>query len=215
MPFVRTFDYLPHQNSAAIQPGTRVRVPFGRQRLVGVVVAGASSSDLAGERLKPILEVLDPQPLLDKAVLGLLLWAADYYHHPVGEVIAAGLPKALRLGASASTTEERWCVTADGYAAHEKGEPRRAPKQRKLLELLVAQRSASADLLAERLPNWRDAARQLIARGWVGSVDVAPEPEQTTTGQQTPGPPLSAEQQRAVAAVGDSLGRYGTFVLHG
>ena len=89
-------------------PGTRVRVPFGRQRLVGVVLDGADSSDVPSDRLKPILEVLDPQPILDDPALGLLRWAAEYYHHPIGEVISTALPKALRLGASSSTTEERW-----------------------------------------------------------------------------------------------------------
>jgi len=45
------------------QLGTRVRVPFGRQRLIGVVMEIADSSDLPLERLKPILEVLDPRHL--------------------------------------------------------------------------------------------------------------------------------------------------------
>src|SRR5882757_5583591 len=142
MPLRRVFDYLPPKTSAqapsgpALEPGVRVRVPFGRQRLVGIVMEAASSSDLPSERLKPILEVLDPRPILDTAALGLLRWAAEYYHHPIGEVISAALPKALRLGASSSNTEERWSATAQGREAHLQGEPRRAPKQRKLLEFL-------------------------------------------------------------------------------
>ena len=223
MPLRRAFDYLPPQSGGPIEPGTRVRVPFGRQRLVGVVLEGASTSDLPRERLKSILEVLDPQPLLDQAVLGLLRWAAEYYHHPIGEVVAAGLPKALRLGASASTTEERWSATAEGHEAHGRGEPKRAPKQRRLLELIVAhdtqlaaRSGASADLLNEQLPNWREAARQLLARGWIGSMDVPPEAKDIPTGTPVAaGPPLSAEQERAVEAVGQSLDHYGTFVLHG
>jgi primosomal protein N' (replication factor Y) len=78
-----------------------VRVPFGRQRLIGVVTRGGRLSDIAAERLKPILEVLDEKPVLDAAMLALLKWAAEYYHHPIGEVLAAALPKALRLGAAA------------------------------------------------------------------------------------------------------------------
>jgi primosomal protein N' (replication factor Y) len=147
-----------------------VRVPFGRQRLVGIVLEAASSSDLPSERLKPILEVLDPRPILDGAALGLLRWAADYYHHPIGEVISAALPKALRLGASSSSTEERWSATAQGHEAHQRGEPKRAPKQRKLLEFLVARDAETADILTEHVPNWRDAARPLLARGWIGST---------------------------------------------
>src|SRR5205823_1446172 len=103
MPLRRVFDYLPPKDPlpehvCTVLPGARVLVPFGRQRLVGIILETASSSDLPVERLKPILEVLDPRPILDSAALGLLSWAADYYHHPIGEVISAALPKALRLG---------------------------------------------------------------------------------------------------------------------
>src|ERR1051326_6965635 len=98
----RLFDYWPPSEKAAvIEPGMRVRVPFGRQRLIGLVGATAESSDLPDERLKPILDVLDERPLIDPSALGLLEWAADYYLHPIGEVLATALPKPLRLGASA------------------------------------------------------------------------------------------------------------------
>src|SRR6185503_1968622 len=97
-PLRRLFDYLPPAEQTAIAPGMRVRVPFGRQRLIGIVIETASSSELPQERLKPILEVLDPRPVLDASALALLRWAAEYYHHPVGEVLSTALPKALRLG---------------------------------------------------------------------------------------------------------------------
>jgi primosomal protein N' (replication factor Y) len=239
MPLRRVFDYLapvgpglalalpmraagsgpgaatPTPIAGAIQRGTRVRVPFGRQRLIGVIMEIADTSDLPAERLKHILEVLDPRPILDPAAVGLLHWAAEYYHHPLGEVISAAMPKALRLGASTSTTEERWSVTAAGHDAHQRGEPKRAPKQRKLLEFLVANEAATADALTEQLPNWREAARQLVARGWIGSMDIEPATVDTPTSAQTDGPPLSEEQRKAVEVVGDALNRYGTFVLHG
>jgi primosomal protein N' (replication factor Y) len=179
MPLRRVFDYLPPQGpradtvpegaqgapptaepAAAIEPGMRVRVPFGRQRLVGVVMELAEASDVPAERLKSILEVLDPRPILDPAALGLLRWAAEYYHHPIGEVVSAALPKALRLGASSSATQERWSLTAEGREAHQRGDPKRAPKQRTLLEFLVAHEGATPDTLSGHLPNWRDAARQ-------------------------------------------------------
>jgi primosomal protein N' (replication factor Y) len=192
-----------------------VRVPFGRQRLVGIVLEAASSSDLPNERLKPILEVLDPRPILDTAALGLLRWAADYYHHPIGEVISAALPKALRLGASSSNTEERWSATARGREAHQQGEPKRAPKQRKLLEFLVANDGSTADALTEQVPNWRDAARPLVARGWIGSMEVSAEIDDRPAGAQTSGPTLTEGQRSAVELIGNSLNQYGTFVLHG
>src|SRR5579862_6255197 len=135
MPLRRLFDYWPPPSppknaeipGATVQPGVRVRVPFGGQRLVGIVMEVAGSSDLPPERLKAVLEILDPHPILDSSALGLLRWAAEYYHHPLGEVTAAALPKALRVGARASPVLERWCLTAEGHEALARGEPRRSP----------------------------------------------------------------------------------------
>ena len=57
-PLRRVFDYLPlpqHQASPEPQAGMRVKVSFGRQQLIGLVVAVANSSILEKEKLKPIL----------------------------------------------------------------------------------------------------------------------------------------------------------------
>ena len=217
-PLRRLFDYLPPQavpdSPGAIEPGMRVLVPFGRQRLVGLVMAAGESSDLPADRLKPIIAVLDARPVLDRPALSLLEWAADYYLHPIGEVLAAALPKALRLGASAIDTLEQWSITPQGREAWSVGEPRRAPKQRELLQHL-AERDCTADELAASLPAWRDAARSLIARGWIKATripsDISAEPAKVRGAM----PELSPEQAAAVEVVGAALRRFHAFVLHG
>ena len=217
-PLKRLFDYLPPASTlfeAPIEPGMRVRVPFGRQKLVGIVMEAAESSDLPVERLKPILEVLDPRPVLDTAALELLRWAAEYYHHPIGEVLSTALPKAMRMGAAAEAHEERWSVTPDGREAWGRGEPKRAPKQRELLGFLVAGGAVSAAALDEALPKWREAARALAERGWVLSAEVALAGGEARFSVRTSGPTLRDEQKAAVDAVGAALGHFGAFVLHG
>jgi primosomal protein N' (replication factor Y) len=217
-PLRRLFDYLPPASAGALQqpaPGSRVRVPFGRQRLVGVVVGSADTSEVPPGRLKPILEVLDPKPVLDAAALELLGWAARYYHHPIGEVLAGALPKALRLGASATGSEESWVATATGTQACAAGEPRRAARQRALLEFLLASGGAAAGALNERLGSWRDAARALLARGWIARTESPIEAPAQAARVRAAGPALLPEQSAAVEAVAASLGRYGAFVLHG
>ena len=69
-PLRRLFDYLPPASPGAHAPlpGSRVRVPFGRQHLVGVIMARADTSEVPPGRLKPILEVLDGRPVLDAAL---------------------------------------------------------------------------------------------------------------------------------------------------
>ncbi len=232
-PLRRLFDYRAGPaGHCEIVAGTRVRVPFGQRRLIGVAMETAASSELPDERLKPVLERLDSQPIFDAATLALLGWAADYYHHPVGEVLATALPKALRLGAAMDAVEERWTFTPAGLEAYTTGEPRRAPRQRQLLTALaesggadpggVAPSAPAAGLTAaqldEKLGSWREAARALIARGWLSTVEIAaasgPAPTSAPSGL-APGPEPNDEQRLAIERVCESLGTFAGFVLHG
>ena len=52
-------------------------------------------------RLKTIERILDDNPVFTDSLTGLLLWAADYYHHPVGEVFQTALPVKLRSAVAA------------------------------------------------------------------------------------------------------------------
>jgi primosomal protein N' (replication factor Y) len=232
-PLKRLFDYLAPATglfATPISPGMRVRVPFGRQQLVGIVMEAATSTDVPEGKLKPILEVLDARPVLDASALALLQWAADYYHHPIGEVLSTALPKAMRLGADAEAREEQWSVTEAGRAAHAEGEPRRAPKQRELLGYLVAAPGAAvegdgvraaagtgvaASVLDAAFPKWRDAARSLAERGWVISAEVSLAGGESRFGVKAQGPELRDEQRVAVDTIGEALNRFGAFVLHG
>src|ERR1700722_1844844 len=217
MPLRRPFDYLPPQEDTGkpIRPGIRVRVPFGRQRLIGVVTEEAASSEIAPERLKPILEVLDAEPVLDAAMLALLKWAAEYYHHPIGEVLAAALPKALRLGAQASATRRRWVVSATGRTAQQNGEPRRAPRQRAVLLHLLEKQGCSAEELAVLGANVRALLKSLESRGWVSVIDEPASVAARPADAEARGFALNSEQQAAVSTIGATLESFGAFLLHG
>ena len=65
-PLRRLFDYLAPQGvpHAALQPGVRLRVPFGRREVVGVLVEVAQHSEVPADKLKPALQLLDRTPPL-------------------------------------------------------------------------------------------------------------------------------------------------------
>jgi primosomal protein N' (replication factor Y) len=227
-PVRRLFDYLPPAPgkpaaaptvSATPIVGQRVAVPFGRQRLVGVIVATDTHSDVPADKLRPAHELLDAQPVFDARLLDLLRWASDYYHHPLGEVAAAALPRMARLGAPIEPLLEWWTLSVDGATALAGGEPRRAPRQRRLLER-VAQGGADAESLNAEQPGWRDAARALAQRGWIVSSE-RPALDATTAAAvaadvDASAPELSAEQRAAVdAVIAAGEDQFHAFLLHG
>ena len=216
-PLRRLFDYLPARTAGfEPRPGVRVRVPFGRQRLVGVVHSTASGSDVPAEKLKPLLAVIDAEPVLDAAVMELLEFAAQYYHHPIGEVISAALPKLARDGAAAQASTERWFPTEAGLAALGANELGRAKRQREILECLRDAPGIAGDALSSRLDDWRTPMRALVARGFASSAEIPDEgPPEEPELLRASGPALSPEQSSAVAAIDGAAGRFAPFVLHG
>ena len=99
----------------ALQPGIRLRVPFGAREITAYLLAVAAETDVPTDSLKPALEILDPAPLPTPAVLQLCQWAATYYHHPPGEVFSAIFPTRLRQGKPhQSAGKPGWQLTASG-----------------------------------------------------------------------------------------------------
>ena len=92
-PLRRTFDYLLPKNYTNIIPGVRVLVPFGKQKLIGIILEITDKSEF---KLKEVLAVLDNKPLLPKSIIDLIIWTSKYYHHPIGDVVSNALPNLLR-----------------------------------------------------------------------------------------------------------------------
>lgn len=223
-PLRRSFDYLPPLEGPTPQPGMRVEVPFGRQRCVGIIVSLEGQSDVDASKLKRISRLIDPVPTFDVALLALLDWAAEYYHHPQGEVVAAALPKLLREGAPLVEEIEYRLINDQGAKAYAAGEPRRAPKQRALLEALAAagEDGLAAAALDAGLPGWRDAARALAARGWIESRWQRPAlavcgPATASHPDERAGdrPEPSAAQRAALEEIAAAGAGYRGWLLHG
>ena len=85
---------VPEASVGAAVPGVRVRVPLGKRTAVGVVVEQLSAPP-EGVVVRPLLEVLDLEPVLPGDLLQLARFIADYYLAPIGEVVKAMLPGSL------------------------------------------------------------------------------------------------------------------------
>jgi primosomal protein N' (replication factor Y) len=98
VPLDEGFDYLWTGAGEPPAAGCRVRVPFGRGERVGIVLEHPATTPLPRAKLRACDDALDDEPLIAKELLDILRFAADYYHHPIGEVVKHALPAPLRGG---------------------------------------------------------------------------------------------------------------------
>ncbi|TIY69348.1 primosomal protein N', partial [Escherichia coli] len=170
VPLPRTFDYLLPEGMT-VKAGCRVRVPFGKQQeRIGVVVSVSDVSELPLNELKAVVEVLDVEPVFTHSVWRLLLWAADYYHHPIGDVLFHALPILLRQGRPATNAPMwYWFATEQGQAV-DLNSLKRSPKQQQALAAL-RQGKIWRDQVATL--EFNDAALQALRKK--GLCDLASE----------------------------------------
>lgn len=213
-PIPRLFDYLLASDTPLPARGARVLVPFGRRRdVVGVVVDVTRQSAVALERLRPVQRLLDQTPALPTDVIDLLLWAAQYYHHPVGEVLCSALPMRLRQGAGTGLPGVPvWRLTDAGAAPD--ALKLRAPLQRRILAALQSApggelgRAALADI-AQR---WAPAVRALVEKGLVGAHLC--EPVDDIAAPASSPHTLNTDQAAAVSVLNEARG-FQPFLLRG
>ncbi len=217
VPLSRLFDYRAPADGPAPVIGARVLVPFGRRQVVGVVMATSAQSDVPANKLKRTARVLDGSPLLSASDLWLIRFTSDYYHHPIGEVVSAALPAALRQGKALHPVVEFVVASAAGESADIEAIGKRAPRQAELLETLLdaGADGLESDLLTEMLPNWRRAAKGLFDKGLVTRREARAEEFDGHSGfDAQPGPTLNAAQQDALKRLRQS-DRFSVALLDG
>lgn len=91
----KQFTYrIPKEFIDLIHVGTRVKAPFGKRIVTGIVVSRSSESDFKGKH-KDIHDLVDPRPILDKKLWKLVQWMSEYYFTPIGQVAKTVLPATL------------------------------------------------------------------------------------------------------------------------
>lgn len=215
-PLRQIFDYLPpegisDQELARLQPGSRVMVPFGARQVCAILIEVAADSALPREKLKAAGRILDREALISPTLVSLCRWAADYYKHPPGEILAAALPTALRKGkAHQLNTQTCWQLSTAGKGLPADALPR-APRQGELLRLLLQQKLLNVSAL-EQAGIRRGTVRDMVKKGLVEEVQLCPVPRAPTI---NPGPPLNPEQEAAVSAIARDGGSFGVWLLDG
>ena len=165
-PVHATFHYhIPDELNGKIQPGHLVKVSFGTAYTSGVVVALHDTAPIP--ETKPVLERLDPLPVVTPAQLELARWMAEQTLTPLGMVIGLMLPPGLAKRGDVQYT--LLDPEAEGQSA----------TQIRILSLLRRRGPLRGRQLSHAMPRtrWQSSMSGLIERGIVASEPVLDPPD--------------------------------------
>ena len=229
------FDYGVPDKLWPIQVGQRIEAPFGRKDKVekgfcveaDVPFENSFAAHDKGHMLKTIINAIDKEPLLDSELMDLAKWISSYYVCPLGQVLAAMVPAAVKKGAGVKTQQYVY-LTIDIVEAKKTIDQLRGKKQKKIIKHLLERQAFDSDSAMElqslldatdcgREPLKRLAEKKLlkIARKTIlKSLPVIPKgisikPEGYIL--------LNEDQQKVLESIKAQInsGKFGVTLLHG
>jgi primosomal protein N' (replication factor Y) len=196
-PVLQTFTYhLPAEIRERARPGMRVLVPFGNRRTVGCI--DSLQEDGPAGRVRPVLELLDAEPIFFPVLLELCRGVAEYYVAPLGLVYRTALPPGMlaeaKEGSNAAAAGVRRKVirlerNLPTLEAREE-EFGRAQRQREAYEALEEIGGAATLSEMEALGFSRSVLRDLAKRHIVSVADERVERDPFGHVEAPVGPPL-------------------------
>ena len=236
LPLEGTFTYsVPEPIVAQVRMGVRVLVPLGRSKTYTAMAVRLHSEKPEFET-RPIIQVIDAEPVLIEQQLRLWQWISTYYMSPIGDVFKAALPAGLKAEENYRPKTVR-CVTLPANLRSEQSLHmaltilKRALKQHQTFSTYLELSHWSeidgetppthiAEIACDELQNAANASdavlRQLIQRNFlelyhreVGRLN--------TTGEYHPEriQPLSPAQQAAEDSIQKQFNEKNVVLLHG
>lgn len=236
LPLEGTFTYsVPEPMVAQVRMGVRVLVPLGRSKTY-TAMAMRLHSEKPEFETRPIIQVIDAEPVLIEQQLRLWQWISTYYMSPIGDVFKAALPAGLKAEENYRPKTVR-CVTLPANLRSEQSLHmaltilKRALKQHQTFSTYLQLSHWSeidgetppahiAEIACDELQNAANASdavlRQLIQRNFlelyhreVGRLN--------TTGEYHPEriQPLSPAQQAAEDSIREQFNEKNVVLLHG
>ncbi|MCK9526182.1 MAG: DEAD/DEAH box helicase, partial [Limnochordia bacterium] len=195
----RIFQYrIPEIYQEQIKIGHRVLVPFGRRRIEGYVVELSHELEIEEARLKDLLALLDPEPIIDPSLVSLARWMEETYVGLLSEALQYMLPPASRYG------KERTRAKTAQFATLLVPNPelkQNATAQKRVVTILQKEPGLLATDLVARARTGYQTLRALETQGIIAlgqatlerkvEWDVVPDPQLT----------LTAEQEKAISAI--------------
>ncbi|MDP2601790.1 MAG: primosomal protein N' [Deltaproteobacteria bacterium] len=198
-----------------ISVGTRVWIPLGRRKVIGVVIELLGTTSLT--EIKEIEAILDERPILDSKLIRLARWISQYYIATLGEVLTTILPSSLR-----PQSKRTVFARAGAFSFSDMWDE-------KILEALrESSRGMSFETLMRKFPgdDINRALRRLESSGAIEIRESMPGRRRRSKEANFAKPAhpdsatrlaLTSEQEIALGAIADRLshGGFETFLLHG
>lgn len=227
------FDYALPDELWPIEIGQRVEAPFGRNNklhtgfCVEIRQKEQGKKTLRRYKLKKVTRVIDKEPLIDTELMELARWIGSYYTCPLGQVLAAIVPSAVKRGAGVKTQQNAYLnINADDF--EKTIEQLRGKKQKQIVTYLKEQgafnKESSLELQAllkaaesSREPFKRLAQKQIIKtiqKTIMKSLPVIPEGMSIRTQGRIV---LNQDQEKALDAIktGIDSEKFGVTLLYG
>jgi len=225
------FDYLLPDKFWPVEAGQRLQMPFGRKNKLQVgfcicpdVEVKKSFAKVRGKgALKKVTGVVDDEPLLDSRLVELAHWISRYYVCPLGQVLAAMVPGAVKKGIGVKAEKYIYLLKKAGDVL----EQIRGMKQKKIVAFLDNQRaygpenSVKLQNLLSEVGCTREPLKKLTEKQVVKTTDktvlkslpVIPECLSDSVKQIT----LNEEQQKALNYIDVRIksNRFSVTLLHG
>ena len=213
VPLNRAFDYRCDDATTA-DVGRRVLVPFGKRKLVGVIVAVLHESSVEIGKLKKAEGICRDIAPCSAEEISLFQFCSQYYLHPLGEVMLNALPPLLRrpkpIAAPAPT---HYALTTTGRTEAEAVLPARARVAQEVLRKLQSENAVGDEDIRALSPSAMKTLKLFVAQAWVESVIVStlsiPPQDDALL------PTLNNGQTHALEKISSTLQKFQVTLLHG
>ncbi len=165
LPLQDTFTYsVPEDMERFLVRGCRVLVQFGRRRFYTGIVTDIHHNEPTGYEVKPIVAMLDPEPVLCYPQLKFWKWIADYYLCSPGDVMKAALPSGLKVESETYISANPDFILGEGESlSDEESIVMIALQEKKRMKMVDLEKSAGLRKLSRSVERLLD----------IGAVEIA------------------------------------------
>lgn len=226
-PVDRTYHYaIPENLHERLAVGMRVLVPFGHSHAAGYVVGFTETPSVEPSRIKEIQKALDEEPLVNDSLMELARWISQYYLCPLGEVLEAVLPAAVRKTRVPLLNCVEPLIHGAALRKEAAGLSEKHSQQARVLEVLAAEAGKPIPLSLSRLKRLagisdspvKTLEKHGLVRIFRSELPLGDIPyEKTPEWEDRPISEYSEPQTEALGTICSQLdsGSFGVILLHG